>query len=46
MFCQRRGKNIILKDKWNANNLVVFDHYTTRNSQICSLNELLVKSYI
>ena len=33
-------KDIILKDKENAINLVIFDHHIVRNSQICSLNKL------
>ena len=33
-------KDIILKDKGNAINLVIFDHHIVRNSQICSLNTL------
>ena len=33
-------KDIILKDKGNAINLVIFDHHILRNSQICSLNKL------
>ena len=33
-------KDIILKDKGNAINLVIFDHHIVRNSQICSLNKL------
>ena len=30
-------KDINFKDKWNANNLVIFDHHIVRNSQIRSL---------
>ena len=33
-------KDIILKDKGSAINLVIFDHHIVRNSQICSLNTL------
>ena len=33
-------KDIILKDKVNAKNLVIFDHHMVRKSQICSLNKL------
>ena len=33
-------KDIILKDKVNAKNLVIFDHHIVRKSQICSLNKL------
>ena len=33
-------KDIILKDKGNANNLVIFDHHIMRKSQIFSLNKL------
>ena len=36
-------KDIILKDKGNAKNLVIFDHHTVRNSQIHSLNKLTSK---
>ena len=36
-------KDIILKDKGNAKNLVIFDHHIVRNSQICSLNKLTLK---
>ena len=36
-------KDIILKDKGNAKNLVIFDHHIVRNSQICSLNKLTSK---
>ena len=36
-------KDIILKDKGNAKNLVIFDHHIVRNSQICSLNKLTRK---
>ena len=42
MVRQNRGK-IILKDKENANNLVIFDHHIIRNSQICSLNKVTSK---
>ena len=33
-------KDAILKDKGNEKNLVIFDHYIVRKSQICSLNKL------
>ena len=33
-------KDIILKDKGNANNLVIFNHHIVRKSQICNLNKL------
>ena len=36
-------KDIILKDKGNAKNLVIFDHHIVRKSQICSLNKLTSK---
>ena len=36
-------KDILLKDKGNAKNLVIFDHRIVRNSQICSLNNLTSK---
>ena len=36
-------KDIILKDKGNAKNLVIFDYHIVRNSQICSLNKLTSK---
>ena len=36
-------KGIILKDKENAKNLVIFDYHIVRNSQICSLNKLTSK---
>ena len=31
---------IILKDKGNIKNLVIFDHHIVRKSQICSFNQL------
>ena len=33
-------RDIILKDKRNAKNLVIFDHHIVRKSQIFSLNKL------
>ena len=36
-------KDIILKDKGNAKNLVIFDHHIVRNSQIHSLNKVTSK---
>ena len=36
-------QNIILKDKGNAKNLVIFDHHIVRKSQICSLKKLISK---
>ena len=33
-------EDIILKDKRNAKNSVIFDHHTVKKSQICSLNKL------
>ena len=36
-------KDIILKDKGNAKNLVIFDHHIVRNSQIHRLNKLTSK---
>ena len=36
-------KDIILKDKGNAKNLVIFDHHIVRKSGICSLNNLTSK---
>ena len=36
-------KDIILKDKGNANNLVIFEHHILRKSQICNLNNLTSK---
>ena len=36
-------KDIILKDKGNAKNLVIFDHHIVRSSQICSLNKRISK---
>ena len=36
-------KDTILKDKRNANNLVIFDHHIVRKSQICSFNKLSSK---
>ena len=38
-------KDIILRDKGNVKNIVIFDHHIIRKSQICSLNKL-TKSYI
>ena len=37
-------KGIVLKDKGNANNLVNFDHYVIRKSQICRLWKLISKA--
>ena len=42
MLCQ---KGITLKDKENAKNLVIFDHYILRYSQICSLNKRTSKEF-
>ena len=39
MFYQKLGK-IILNDKGNTKNLVIFDNHIVRNSQICSLDKL------
>ena len=39
----KNWKDIILKDKGNVKNLVIFDHHIVRNSQICSLNKLTSK---
>ena len=36
-------KDIILKDKGNAKNLVIFHYHIVRNFQICSLNKLTRK---
>ena len=36
-------RDIILKDKGNAKNLVIFDHHIVRKSQICSLKKLTSK---
>ena len=36
-------KDIILKDKGSAKNLVIFDHHIVRKSQICYLNKLTSK---
>ena len=36
-------KDIILKDKGNAKNLVIFDHHIVRSSQIFSLKKLISK---
>ena len=36
-------KDIILKDKRNADNLVIFDHHIVKKSQICNLNKLTSK---
>ena len=36
-------KDIILKDKRNAKNLVIFEHHIVRKSQIRSLNKLTSK---
>ena len=36
-------KNIILKDKGNANNLVILDHHIIRKSQICNINKFTSK---
>ena len=36
-------KDVILKDKGNAKNLVIFDHLIVRKSQICSLQKLTRK---
>ena len=36
-------KDIILKDKGNAKNLVIFDHHIVRKSHICSLKNLTSK---
>ena len=38
-------KDIILKDKGNAKNLVIFDHHIVRNSQICSFTKLTSKEF-
>ena len=35
--------DIILKDKGNANNLVIFDYHVIRKSQICSVSKLTTK---
>ena len=40
-------KDIILKDKGHAKNLVILDHHIVRNSQIHSLNKLTsTESYL
>ena len=39
----KNWKDIILKDKGNIKNLVIFEHYIVRNSQICSLNKFSSK---
>ena len=39
-------KDIILKDKGDAKELVIFAHHIVRNSQISSLNKLTIKSNI
>ena len=40
-------KDVILKDKGNAKNLVIFDHHIVRKSQTCGLNKLSSKeSYL
>ena len=36
-------KDIILKNKGNTKNLIIFNHHVVRNSQICSLNKLAGK---
>ena len=36
-------ESIILKNKENAKNLVIFDHHIVRNSQIHSFNKLVSK---
>ena len=36
-------KDVILKDKGNGKNLVIFDHHIAIKSQICSLNKLTSK---
>ena len=36
-------KDTFLKDKRNAKNLVIFDHYIVRKPQICSVNKLTSK---
>ena len=36
-------KNIILKDKGNAKNLVIFDHHIIRKTQVFNLNKLTSK---
>ena len=38
-------KDIILKDKANTKNLVIFDHQIARKFQICSLNKLTSKDF-
>ena len=40
---QKTRKYVILKDKGNTKNLVIFDYHIVRNSQICSLNKLSSK---
>ena len=42
MLCQ---KDITLKDKGNAKNLVIFDHHILRYSQICCLNKRTSKEF-
>ena len=44
MLCEKQGKNIVLKDKVNAN-LVIFNHFIARKSksQICILKKLTSK---
>ena len=39
-------KDIVLKDKVNAKNLVMLDHQIVRKCQISNLKDLLVKSKI
>ena len=40
---RKTWKDIILKDKGNAKNLVILDHHIVRNSQTHSLNKLASK---
>ena len=39
-------KDIILKNKGNAKNVVTYDHHIVRKSQICSLNKLNSKEFL
>ena len=36
-------KDVVLKDKGNVKNLVIFENHIARNYQICSLNKLTSK---
>ena len=43
MALPKTWKDIILKDKGNTNNLVIFDHHVIRKSQIYCFNKVASK---